>query len=95
MLFIISTQELYGINVLSEWRLINQFFPFSDPWQDLKEDYGKAGFDRITNLKKIYPHLKVSLAIGGWNEGSANYSMLTADPDRRKRFVKNASEFVR
>lgn len=35
------------------------------------------------------------LAIGGWNEGSFNYSELAAHPDRRQRFVKQSSEFVR
>lgn len=66
-----------------------------DPWQDLSENYGKGGYNRITKLKDRYPHLKVSLAIGGWNEGSSNYSMLTADADRRGRFVANAVDFIR
>ncbi|CAH1117288.1 unnamed protein product [Phaedon cochleariae] len=66
-----------------------------DPWQDLTEDYGKGGYQRITALKNKYPHLKVSLAIGGWNEGSSNYSMLAADPKRRSRFVANSLDFIR
>lgn len=61
----------------------------------MKDDYGKGGFERLTNLKKTNPHLKVSLAIGGWNEGSANYSIMAADPGRRSRFVRHATEFVR
>lgn len=68
---------------------------FSDPFQDLTEDYGKGGFNRITSLRNKYPHLKVTVAIGGWNEGSTNYSQLVADPARRGRFVANAVEFVR
>ena len=39
--------------------------------------------------------MKVLIAIGGWNEGSQNYSALAAHPERRKTFVKQASEFVR
>ncbi|XP_055378605.1 probable chitinase 2 [Condylostylus longicornis] len=66
-----------------------------DPWQDLKDNYGKGGFERINKLKKIHPHLKVTLAIGGWNEGSKNYSMLASDPARRQRFVKQVSEYIR
>ncbi|KAJ6643690.1 putative chitinase 2 [Pseudolycoriella hygida] len=66
-----------------------------DPWQDLKDDYGKGGYEHLTSLKKNHPHLKVTLAIGGWNEGSKNYSIMAADPSRRKRFVKSASNFVR
>lgn len=66
-----------------------------DPWQDLSNDYGKDGFGRITKLRLKYPHLKVTVAIGGWNEGSINYSKLVSDPSRRGRFVVNALEFVR
>lgn len=40
----------------------------SDPWQDLKDNYGKGGYEHLTSLKKNHPHLKVTLAIGGWNE---------------------------
>lgn len=66
-----------------------------DPWQDLEDDGGKAGYKRLTGYKKNYPHLKVLLAIGGWNEGSEKYSQLASHPDRRGRFVKNALEFIR
>lgn len=66
-----------------------------DPWQDLTENYGKGGYQRITTLKLRYPHLKVSLAIGGWNEGSLNYSKMSADPAKRSRFVSNAVDFIR
>lgn len=61
----------------------------------MTEDYGKGGYKRITALKNNYPHLKVSLAVGGWNEGSTNYSRLVADPARRNRFVASALDFIR
>lgn len=35
------------------------------------------------------------LAIGGWNEGSARFSKLVADEDRRAAFVKNVVRFLR
>lgn len=70
------------------------WFDSIDPWQDLKDDWGKGGFERITKMRETYPHLKVSLAIGGWNEGSKNYSNLVAEPARRQRFVKSATDFV-
>eukprot|EP00099_Drosophila_melanogaster_P005661 NP_001246550.1 chitinase 2, isoform B [Drosophila melanogaster] len=66
-----------------------------DPWQDLKEEYGKGGYEKMTGLKRSHPHLKVSLAIGGWNEGSANYSTLVANNLLRGRFVKQVSSFIR
>lgn len=65
-----------------------------DPWQDLKDDWGKGGYERITQMRASYPHLKVSLAIGGWNEGSKNYSRMVSEPARRQRFVKSATDFV-
>ncbi|XP_065360419.1 probable chitinase 2 [Calliphora vicina] len=66
-----------------------------DPWQDLKEEYGKGGYERLTGLKRTHPHLKVSLAIGGWNEGSKNYSNMVADPMSRGKFVKQVTSFIR
>lgn len=50
------------------------------------------------NCLKTENHLKcfkqISLAIGGWNEGSENYSRMAAEPERRKRFVKSALDFI-
>ncbi|EDV95540.1 probable chitinase 2 [Drosophila grimshawi] len=66
-----------------------------DPWQDLLEEYGKGGYERLTGLKRSHPHLKVSLAIGGWNEGSRNYSTLVANVQQRQHFVHQVSGFVR
>ena len=37
----------------------------------------------------------LQIGIGGWNEGSRNYSDLAGDPNRRARFVRQTSEFVR
>lgn len=66
-----------------------------DPWQDLTDNYGKGGYKRIIGLKQMYPHLKITLAIGGWNEGSENYSKLVKDPARRSRFIVSVVEFIR
>ncbi|GJQ76426.1 hypothetical protein Trydic_g2141 [Trypoxylus dichotomus] len=66
-----------------------------DPWQDLSDEYGRDGYNRLVRLKQQYPHLKVSIAIGGWNEGSANYSRLAADAGRRGRFIESVLNFLR
>lgn len=73
---------------------INIFNSITDPWQDLEDNYGKGGYVKLNKFKVTHPHLKVTLAIGGWNEGSLKYSKLAADPERRKKFVQNAMEFV-
>jgi len=65
-----------------------------DTWMDLEENYALGGFRKATDLKLSYPHLKVTLAIGGWNEGSKKYSDMAKDPVKRKKFVRSALQFV-
>ncbi|XP_039299210.1 probable chitinase 2 isoform X4 [Nilaparvata lugens] len=60
-----------------------------DPYNDLEEDYGKGYYKKMTSLKNKYPELSVTLAIGGWNEGSASYSAMAANPTKRKLFVES------
>ncbi|XP_053686725.1 probable chitinase 2 [Sabethes cyaneus] len=66
-----------------------------DPWQDLRDNYGKGGYEKLVGMRATNHHLKVLIAIGGWNEGSEKYSDLAAKPERRQAFVKNALEFVK
>ncbi|XP_008560095.1 probable chitinase 2 [Microplitis demolitor] len=65
-----------------------------DPWADLEENYGKGSYKKITDLRRTHQGLKVSLAIGGWNEASANYSALAASPQRRNVFVTSVINFL-
>lgn len=92
--------ELSAIKSLGKMWKLKESAPYSmqyisDPWQDLKEEYGKGGYERLTGLKRTHPHLKVSLAIGGWNEGSKNYSRMVADPVARGKFVKQVTSFIK
>lgn len=66
-----------------------------DPYNDLEEDYGKGSYKKMAGLMKRYPHLTVTVAIGGWNEGSANYSALAADPAKRKIFIDSVIKFLK
>jgi len=65
-----------------------------DTWMDLEENYALGGFRKTTDLKLRYPHLKVTVAIGGWNEGSKKYSDMAKDPSKRRKFVRSALQFV-
>lgn len=65
-----------------------------DPWMDLTDDHGLAGFKKATDLKYAYPHLKVTIAIGGWNEGSKKYSAMARDPEKRKLFAQSVVSFL-
>nr|XP_023020321.1 acidic mammalian chitinase-like [Leptinotarsa decemlineata] len=52
------------------------------------------GFKKIVELKKYNPQLKVLVSMGGWNEGSGNYSNVAKDPVLRKTLARNVLEFV-
>ncbi|XP_054269944.1 mucin-2 isoform X2 [Macrosteles quadrilineatus] len=62
-----------------------------DKYQDIEQ----GGYAKFTGLKSYNKNLKTMLAIGGWNEGSARFSPLVADDERRKEFVKNVVKFLR
>lgn len=66
-----------------------------DTWMDLEDDYGLAGFRKATDLRTVYPHLKVMLAIGGWNEGSPKYSQMAKDEIKRGKFVNSTVDFLK
>ena len=67
----------------------------NDPWQDLQENKGNGGYKKLVSYKISHPHLKVLLALGGWEEGSIKFSNLAADPVRRAKFVVNSAEFLK
>ncbi|XP_018916542.2 uncharacterized protein Cht6 isoform X2 [Bemisia tabaci] len=62
-----------------------------DKYQDIEQ----GGYAKFTGLKTFNKKLKTLLAIGGWNEGSARFSPLVADEERRREFVKNVVKFLR
>ncbi|ROT67642.1 chitinase 4 precursor [Penaeus vannamei] len=70
-----------------------------DPWNELCPDESEGGnncaYNRFTDLKKINPNLKTILAVGGWNEGSEDYSNMVMDPEKRKTFIESSVELVR
>jgi len=65
-----------------------------DTWMDLEDNYALGGFKKAVDLKLEYPHLKVSVAIGGWNEGSKTYSGMAKNPMKRRKFARSALQFV-
>lgn len=47
------------------------------------------------NFKERQPKLKVSLAVGGWNEGSGKYSNMSSTPENRKAFIDSVLVFLK
>jgi len=65
-----------------------------DPYVDLCIDDGLCGYSNFTALKEQNPELKTLLSIGGWNEGSANYSMMANDVGYRAAFVASSVSLI-
>ncbi|KAM3962177.1 chitinase-3-like protein 1 [Aphomia sociella] len=65
-----------------------------DPWLDLSDNYGRDNFRKFTALKLRKPNLKTLLAVGGWNEGSAKYSVMAANPSMRQNFIQSALKMI-
>jgi len=58
--------------------------------------FDAGAYKKMTSLKKDYPHLKVLLGMGGWEERmNKNYSEVAESPSRRKALVSSVSEFLR
>ncbi|XP_014476739.1 PREDICTED: probable chitinase 2 isoform X2 [Dinoponera quadriceps] len=66
----------------------------TDPWTDTEKD-GIGNYRKMTALREKYPGLKVTLGIGGWNEGSIGYSALASSSDRRKIFIASTIAFLK
>ena len=49
----------------------------------------------MTDLKIHHQHLKVTLAIGGWNEGSEKFSTMTESVTSREVFVDSVVAFLK
>ncbi|KAK4025917.1 hypothetical protein OUZ56_014951 [Daphnia magna] len=64
--------------------------PF-DKWQDIDQ----GGYAKFNGLKAHNKNLRTLLAIGGWNEGSARFSKLVADPETRQNLVRSAIKYLR
>lgn len=65
-----------------------------DPYNDLKDNWGKGAIERFTGLKQTNKKLKTLVAIGGWNEGSIKYSNMASNSESRAIFVKSVLEFL-
>ena len=74
---------------------LNGTIKIYDPYLDLEEDWGIGNIKRFNELKDVNPNLKTFAAIGGWNEGSKNFSYVSANPILRYSFIQNAVNFCK
>ncbi|KAJ8878485.1 hypothetical protein PR048_019063, partial [Dryococelus australis] len=82
----LCTHIVYGFAVLDYENLIVKAH---DSWADFDNKF----YERVVAYKK--KGLKVSLALGGWNDSAGDkYSRLVNSPSARRRFVKQVLEFL-
>ena len=52
-------------------------------------------YKKVMGFKQKQPKLKVTIAIGGWNEGSGKYSDMASTPENRKAFIDSVLVFIK
>jgi len=54
-----------------------------------------AQYKKVMNFKQKQPKLKVTIAIGGWNEGSGKYSDMAETAENRRAFIDSVLAFIK
>ncbi|XP_046974873.1 probable chitinase 2 isoform X2 [Vanessa cardui] len=65
-----------------------------DQWLDMEQDRGNAAYKNLTSIKKNYPHVKVTLSVGGWNEGSVKFSTMASTRWKMIRFIRSVTQYL-
>lgn len=52
-------------------------------------------YKKFLNFKDRQPKLKVTVAVGGWNEGSGKYSDMASTTENRKAFIDSVMAFIK
>ncbi|KAI0227442.1 Acidic mammalian chitinase [Lamellibrachia satsuma] len=52
-------------------------------------------YERVVNLKRVNPSLKILLAVGGWNFGTIPMTQMLSTAVNRRAFVKDSIQFLR
>ena len=87
----LCTHLVYAFSVLDP---ATHLITVHDSWLDID----LANINKFINIKKRHPHVKLLLALEGWNDSRiTKYSVLLAiaDPGKRTAFVKHAVSFIR
>ncbi|KAJ0171833.1 hypothetical protein K1T71_012596 [Dendrolimus kikuchii] len=66
-----------------------------DAYLDFLTNFGKDNLRQFAKLKQKNSNIKLILAVGGWNEGSAKYSTMAASATYRKNFLNSATEWIK
>jgi len=64
-------------------------------WNDESEEWMEGMYERMMKNKLINPSLKVMIAVGGWNFGTAKMTAMLATKANRAEFVSTSITFLR
>jgi chitinase len=64
-------------------------------WNDESTPYSKGMYERVNDLKAINPNLKTLLAVGGWNFGTEEMTIMLATEASRKKFIDSTIPYLR
>ncbi|XP_028966665.1 probable chitinase 10 [Galendromus occidentalis] len=86
----ICTHIIYSFGWMRKNKLVAH-----DVEADESKNGKKGGFEKIVDLKKVNPKLKVLLAVGGWSFGTQMFKDMASNSYNRRLFVFSAMEFLR
>uniref|UniRef100_V5HC81 chitinase n=2 Tax=Ixodes ricinus TaxID=34613 RepID=V5HC81_IXORI len=75
-------------------KILDNKITLFDPWLELPDGGGRDMLRKLNDLRTINPQLKTIIAIGGWNEGSKNYSDMASTETGRRTFVDSVVAFL-
>ncbi|KAG0430927.1 hypothetical protein HPB47_022256 [Ixodes persulcatus] len=75
-------------------KILDNRITLFDPWLELPDGGGRDMLRKLNDLRTINPQLKTIIAIGGWNEGSKNYSVMASTETGRRTFVNSVVAFL-
>ncbi|XP_040048414.2 acidic mammalian chitinase [Gasterosteus aculeatus] len=80
----LCTHLIYAFSIISH---SNELAPYE--WND------DILYKSFNDLKNRNPELKTLLAVGGWNFGSRQFTIMASSPANRERFIQSSIKYLR